>query len=94
MAFMLKINGTPHEVDVDGDTPLLWVLRDVLGMVVTRVVTAVLFATEACSFTQVQSAAQDRGQTAQFCVPRSHIRMRTGCIAEIGQKSCDNSGER
>src|SRR5262245_24457022 len=32
MAFMLKINGTPHEVDVDGDTPLLWLLRDVLGM--------------------------------------------------------------
>src|SRR5262245_1239372 len=32
MAFTLKINGTPHEVDVDGDTPLLWVLRDVLGM--------------------------------------------------------------
>ena len=30
-AFTLKINGTPHEVDVDGDTPLLWVLRDVLG---------------------------------------------------------------
>jgi uncharacterized protein YbjT (DUF2867 family) len=27
MAFTLKINGTPHEVDVDGDTPLLWVLR-------------------------------------------------------------------
>ena len=32
MAFMLKINGTPHEGDVDGDTLLLWVLRDVLGM--------------------------------------------------------------
>jgi len=28
MAFTLKINGTPHTVDVDGDTPLLWVLRD------------------------------------------------------------------
>ena len=27
MAFTLKINGTPHEMDVDGDTPLLWVLR-------------------------------------------------------------------
>jgi isoquinoline 1-oxidoreductase alpha subunit len=25
MAFTLKINGTPHEVDVDGDAPLLWV---------------------------------------------------------------------
>ena len=23
MAFTLKINGTPHKVDVDGDTPLL-----------------------------------------------------------------------
>src|SRR5271166_488990 len=27
MAFTLMINGTPHEMDVDGDTPLLWVLR-------------------------------------------------------------------
>ena len=36
MAFMLKVNGTPHEVDVDGDTPLLWVLRDVLGMTGTK----------------------------------------------------------
>ena len=36
MAFTLKINGTPHEVDVDGDTPLLWVLRDVLGMTATK----------------------------------------------------------
>jgi aerobic-type carbon monoxide dehydrogenase small subunit (CoxS/CutS family) len=36
MAFTLKINGTPHEVDVDSDTPLLWVLRDVLGMTGTK----------------------------------------------------------
>lgn len=36
MVFTLKINGTPHEVDVDGDTPLLWVLRDVLGMTGTK----------------------------------------------------------
>jgi len=36
MAFTLKINGTPHEVDVDGDTPLLWVLRDALGMTGTK----------------------------------------------------------
>ena len=32
MAFTVKINGRTHSVDVDGDTPLLWVLRDVLGM--------------------------------------------------------------
>src|SRR5215510_3316457 len=28
----LKINGRTHEVDVSPDMPLLWVLRDVLGM--------------------------------------------------------------
>jgi isoquinoline 1-oxidoreductase alpha subunit len=36
MAFSLKVNGTAHSVDVDGDTPLLWVLRDVLGMTGTK----------------------------------------------------------
>jgi isoquinoline 1-oxidoreductase alpha subunit len=36
MAFALKINGKTHNVDVDGDTPLLWVLRDVLGMTGTK----------------------------------------------------------
>ena len=36
MAFSLKINGALYEVDVDGDTALLWVLRDVLGMTGTK----------------------------------------------------------
>jgi isoquinoline 1-oxidoreductase alpha subunit len=36
MAITLKINGTDHAVDADGDTPLLWVLRDVLGMTGTK----------------------------------------------------------
>ncbi len=36
MPYMLKINGTEHQVEVDGDTPLLWVLRDVLGMTGTK----------------------------------------------------------
>jgi isoquinoline 1-oxidoreductase alpha subunit len=36
MAFIIKVNGTSHGVDVDGDTPLLWVLRDVLGMTGTK----------------------------------------------------------
>ena len=29
MPIKIKVNGADHEVDVDGDTPLLWVLRDV-----------------------------------------------------------------
>jgi isoquinoline 1-oxidoreductase subunit alpha len=36
MAFVIKVNGTTHSVDVDGDTPLLWVLRDVLAMTGTK----------------------------------------------------------
>ena len=36
MAFSINVNGTAHSVDVDGDTPLLWVLRDVLGMTGTK----------------------------------------------------------
>ena len=27
MAYTIRVNGTDHTVDVDGDTPLLWVLR-------------------------------------------------------------------
>ena len=36
MPFSLNVNGSTHSVDVDGDTPLLWVLRDVLGMTGTK----------------------------------------------------------
>ena len=36
MATIIKVNGVGHTVDVDGDTPLLWVLRDVLGMTGTK----------------------------------------------------------
>ena len=36
MAITLKVNGNMHSVDVDGDTALLWVLRDVLGMTGTK----------------------------------------------------------
>jgi isoquinoline 1-oxidoreductase alpha subunit len=32
----LTINGAQHTVDVDDDTPLLWVLRDVLGLTGTK----------------------------------------------------------
>ena len=32
----LKINGTLHRVDVEPDTPLLWVVRDCLGLTGTK----------------------------------------------------------
>jgi isoquinoline 1-oxidoreductase alpha subunit len=36
MATTIKVNGVDRTVDVDSDTPLLWVLRDVLGMTGTK----------------------------------------------------------
>jgi isoquinoline 1-oxidoreductase subunit alpha len=32
----LIVNGQPHDVDVEADTPLLWVLRDTLGLLGTK----------------------------------------------------------
>ncbi|NKK73070.1 2Fe-2S iron-sulfur cluster binding domain-containing protein [Rhizobium leguminosarum bv. viciae] len=32
----LNINGNQHEVDADPETPILWVLRDTLGMTGTK----------------------------------------------------------
>jgi isoquinoline 1-oxidoreductase alpha subunit len=36
MSFTINVNGHAHTVDVDSDTPLLWVLRDVLGITGTK----------------------------------------------------------
>jgi isoquinoline 1-oxidoreductase alpha subunit len=36
MAFTIRVNAQSHSVDVDGGMPLLWVLRDVLGMTGTK----------------------------------------------------------
>jgi isoquinoline 1-oxidoreductase alpha subunit len=34
--YQLQINGKAYQADVDADTPLLWVLRDHLGLVGTK----------------------------------------------------------
>lgn len=36
MALDLKVNGTAHTVDVDPATPLLWVIRDQVGLTGTK----------------------------------------------------------
>lgn len=35
-AYTLNVNGERHTVNVPGDTPLLWVLRDALGLLGTK----------------------------------------------------------
>ncbi len=36
MAYNIRVNGVDHVADVEADTPLLWVLRDILGMTGTK----------------------------------------------------------
>lgn len=36
MSYDVEVNGVSHSVDAEGDTPLLWVLRDVLDMTGTK----------------------------------------------------------
>lgn len=36
MSYIIKVNGHSHAVDTSADTPLLWVLRDILGMTGTK----------------------------------------------------------
>ena len=36
MAITFTVNGTQHSVDVESDTPLLWVIRDTLGLTGTK----------------------------------------------------------
>lgn len=32
----IEVNGTPHQVDVEPATPLLWVIRDIIGLTGTK----------------------------------------------------------
>ena len=32
----IKVNGTSHQLDVEGETPLLWVLREEVGLTGTK----------------------------------------------------------
>jgi isoquinoline 1-oxidoreductase alpha subunit len=36
VSYRINVNNTEYEVDADGGTPLLWVLRDTLGMTGTK----------------------------------------------------------
>ena len=36
MAFTINVNSVKHTIDADDDTPLLWVLRDIIGLTGTK----------------------------------------------------------
>ena len=53
----LTVNGRAYDVDVDSDTPLLWVLRDTLGLMGTKI------WLRDCPVRRLHSAARRRADT-------------------------------
>ena len=67
----LRINGSVQTVDADGDVPLLWVLRDELGLTGTKYGCGIA----QCGACTVHVAAKDWG------VPASEITVDRGVVS-------------
>lgn len=81
MAYSLVVNGTEHTVDVEGQMPLLWVLRDELGLTGTKYGCGVA-ACGACT-------VHINGRAARSCtLPVAAV---TGPITTIEGLSADSS---
>ena len=81
MPYHLTINGTLHDVDVEGEMPLLWVLRDVIGLTGTKFGCGIA-ACGACT-------AHVNGEAVRSCtLPVASI---TGPITTIEGLSVDSS---
>ncbi len=60
MAFELRINGRSHTVDIEPETPLLWVIRDTIGLTGTKY---------ACGIAQCGACTvQVNGRAVRSCV--------------------------
>ena len=100
----LTVNGTPRPVDVDPDTPLLWVLRDTLGLTGTKFgcgqgqcgsCTVHLDGEAARScLTPVSSAAKAKITTIEgLSKDRSHALQRAWIAEEVPQCGYCQSGQ-
>ncbi len=77
MATRLTVNGTRHDLDLAGDMPLLWVLRDALGLTGTKYGCGVA-SCGACT-------VQIDGQAVRSCVtPLSSVQGAVTTIEALG----------
>jgi len=92
MAILLKVNDREHRVDVDPDAPLLWVLRDTLGLTGTKFGCGIAYcgactvhvggaATRSCSV-PVSSVEGQRITTIEGLSPDRSHRVQHAWIAE------------
>jgi isoquinoline 1-oxidoreductase alpha subunit len=103
MAYTINVNGTDHTVDVDGDTPLLWVLRDALAMTGTKFGCGIAacgactvhldgVATRSCSLT-IDSVGTSAITTIEGLSPdRSHKVQQAWIAEEVPQCGYCQSG--
>jgi aerobic-type carbon monoxide dehydrogenase small subunit (CoxS/CutS family) len=91
-AYSLTVNGQRHSVDVAADTPLLWVLRDTLGMTGTKFGCGIAqcgactvhlngVATRSC-VTPIAAVGAQRVTTIEGLSPQSTHRVQRAWIAE------------
>lgn len=92
MAYTLTVNGRKHAVDVHPSTPLLWVLRDTLGLTGTKFGCGVAscgactvhvngVATRSCSL-PVESVGEQAVLTIEGLSPNGTHPLQTAWIAE------------
>jgi isoquinoline 1-oxidoreductase subunit alpha len=83
--YTLKINGAPHDVDAPADMPLLWVLRDLVGLTGTKY---------GCGIAQCGACTVHLdGQAVRSCVlPVANVGMRA--ITTIESIGATPSGEK
>ena len=76
MAITLKVNRQSRTVDVPGDTPLLWVLRDVLGLKGTKYGCGIA----QCGACTVHIGAHPRGEGIELHIDGQAVR---SCITPV-----------
>ena len=102
--YELTVNGGPHTVDVQRGTPLLWVLRDTIGLTGTKFgcgeglcgcCTVIIDgdATKSC-ITSVETVVNSRITTIEgLSVNRSHPIQRAWIAEEVPQCGYCQSGQ-
>jgi hypothetical protein len=80
LGFALQINGEARELDIDGDMPLPWALRDELRLMATSFVVRLMYA----------SARHSRGRLPQARHTGAHRRTRR----RVGRNGRTVSGKK
>ncbi len=104
MSFTLSVNGTSHTVDVEAETPLLWVLRDTIGLTGTKYGCGIAqcgactvhidgVATKACNTTAASVAGKSITTIEGLSTDRSHPVQRAWIEHSVPQCGFCQSGQ-